>query len=215
MRKNFPITELCEALGVSRSGYHNLGKREPSRRRRANEQLLHQIRIIHSDRHTRCYGSPRMTRELPLSELAARRIVSQESCVQRTCELVPGALSARRLPSPITRRILRPICYRKPGLLQLPVLSSLATSLNIPTREGWLYLAVVIDLFSRAILGWKLSDSLHADLVVGATTRAISQASCPREHSLRSRLPILGHHHPRVARPTWFAPKHERQRLLL
>ena len=64
MRKNFPITELCEALGVSRSGYHNLGKREPSKRRRANEQLLHQIRIIHSDRHTRCYGSPRMTREL-------------------------------------------------------------------------------------------------------------------------------------------------------
>ncbi len=56
MRKNFPITELCEALGVSRSGYHNLGKREPSRRRRANEQLLHQIRIIQSDRHTRCYG---------------------------------------------------------------------------------------------------------------------------------------------------------------
>ncbi len=115
-----------------------------------------------------------------LSELAARRIVSQESCVQRTCELVPGALSARRLPSPITRRILRPICYRKPGLLQLPVLSSLATSLDIPTREGWLYLAVVIDLFSRAILGWKLSDSLHADLVVGATTRAMESGLVPQ-----------------------------------
>jgi putative transposase len=64
MRKNFPITELCEALGVSRSGYHNVDKPEPSKRRRANQQLLHQMRIIHSDRHTRCYGSPRMTCEL-------------------------------------------------------------------------------------------------------------------------------------------------------
>jgi putative transposase len=60
------------------------------------------------------------------------------------------------------------------------VLSSLATSLYIPTREGWLYLAVVIDLFSRAILGWKLSDSLHADLVVGATTRAIESGLVPQ-----------------------------------
>jgi putative transposase len=64
MRKNFPITELCEALSVSRSGYYELRKREPSKRTRANEQLLHQMRTIDSDRHTRCYGSPRMTREL-------------------------------------------------------------------------------------------------------------------------------------------------------
>jgi putative transposase len=50
----------------------------------------------------------------------------------------------------------------------------------IPTREGWLYLAVVIDLFSRAILGWKLSDSLHAALVVDAATRAIDSGLVPR-----------------------------------
>ena len=115
-----------------------------------------------------------------LSELPARRIVSPESCVQRTCELVPGVLSARRLPSPITRPILRPICYRKPGLLQLRGAQLVSDITYIPTREGWLYLAVVIDLFSRAILGWKLSDSLHADLVVDATTRAIDSGLVPR-----------------------------------
>jgi hypothetical protein len=81
MRKNFLITELCEALGVSRSGYHNIGKHEPCKRRRANEQLLHQIRIIHCDRHIRCYGSPRMTRDFELSELIARKIASPGSCV--------------------------------------------------------------------------------------------------------------------------------------
>ena len=115
-----------------------------------------------------------------LSELAARRIVSQESCVQRICELVPGALSAQRLPSAITRHILRPICYRKPGLLQLHGAQLVSDITYIPTREGWLFLAVVIDLFSRAILGSKLSDSLHADLVVGATTRAIESGFVPR-----------------------------------
>jgi putative transposase len=64
MRKNFPITELCEALGVSRSGYHKLQRRQPGERARADEQLLRQMRNIHFNRHTRCYGSPRMTREL-------------------------------------------------------------------------------------------------------------------------------------------------------
>ena len=77
-----------------------------------------------------------------LSELPARRIVSPESCVQRACELVPGVLFARRLPSPITRPILRPICYPKPGLLQLRVLSSLATSLTfLPGKAGSIWLS--------------------------------------------------------------------------
>ena len=80
----------------------------------------------------------------------------------------------------ITRRILRPICYRKPGFLQTPGAQLVSDITYIPTREGWLYLAVVIDLFSRAILGWKLSDSLHADLVVGATTRAIESGLVPQ-----------------------------------
>jgi transposase InsO family protein len=106
--------------------------------------------------------------------------VSPESCVQTACELVPGVLSVRRLPGPITRPILRLICYPKPGLLQLRVLSSLATSLTfLPGKAASIWL-LVIDLFSRAILGWKLSDSLHADLVVDATTRAIDSGLLPR-----------------------------------
>jgi transposase InsO family protein len=57
----------------------------------------------------------------------------------------------------------------------------------IPTAEGWLYLAVVIDLFSRSVLGWKLSESLHSDLVTAAISRALDTASSP---AARSSIPI-------------------------
>jgi len=202
---------------VSRSGYHNVGKREPSKRRRANQQLLHQIRIIQSDRHTRCYGSPRMTREL-----RAVAIDCSENRVARIMRL--NGLRAR------PRRPFRPkttqrdhAAHPSPNLLSqagspsAPGAQLVSDITYIPTREGWLYLAIVIDLFSRAVLGWKLSDSLHADLVVDALTRAIHSGLVPRGaifHSDRG-LPILRHHYPRVARQTWLAPKHECKRLLL
>ena len=103
----------------------------------------------------------------------------------------------------------RPICYPKPGLLQLRVLSSLATHLHSYQGRLALYLAIVIDLFSRAILGWKLSDSLHADLVVDATTRAIDSGFVPRGAIFHSDRGCQSrHHHPRVARPTWLGAHH-------
>ncbi len=145
MRKNFPITELCEALGVSRSGYHKLGKREPSKRRRANEQLLHQIRIIHSDRHTRCYGSPRMTREL-----RALGIGCSENRVARIMRSKDLRARPRR---PFRPKTTQPdhAAHPSPNLLSeagspsAPGAQLVSDITYIPTREGWLYLAVVID----------------------------------------------------------------------
>jgi putative transposase len=180
MRKNFPVAELCEAFGVSRSGYHNALREKSSRRSRANEQLLQHIRIIHSDRHTRCYGSPRMTREL-----RALGIACSENRVARIMR--SNGLRAR------PRRPFRPkttqpdhAAHASPNLLSeagppsAPGAQLVSDITYIPTREGWLYLAVVIDLFSRSVLGWKLSDSLQADLVVDATTRAIDSGLVPR-----------------------------------
>ena len=64
LRANFDITELCDALGVSRSGYHGSLTRTPGPRTKANQQLLKEMKTIHAHRHTRAYGSPRMAREL-------------------------------------------------------------------------------------------------------------------------------------------------------
>ena len=180
MRQNFPVTELCEALGVCRSGYHKLRSRQPSQRARANEELLRQMQDIHFNRHTRCYGSPRMTHEL-----RAAGMDCSENRVARLMRLNGWRARPRRPFRPKTTQpdhAARP----SPNLLSQAGPASapgaqLASDITyIPTSEGWLYLAIVIDLFSRAILGWKLSDTLHADLVVDALRRAIDSGLVPR-----------------------------------
>ena len=184
MRKNFPITELCEALGVSRSGYHNLGKREPSRRRRANEQLLHQIRIIHSDRHTRCYGSPRMTRELRALGIG----LLGESC--RKNHAFKGLASSSQAPFPPEDYPARSrgASFAQSAIgsrvsFELPVLSSLATSLTfLPGKAGsiWLWSSICSHAPFSAGNCLTLCTPIWSSVPPHAPS---SQASCPREQS--------------------------------
>ena len=183
MRKNFSITELCEALGVSRSGYHSLGKREPSKRRRANEQLLHQIRIIHSDRHTRCYGSPRMTRELcalgmGCSENRVARIMRSKDLRAR-----PRRPFRPKTTQPDHAAHPSPNLLSEAGLLQLPVLSSLATSLTfLPGKAGsiWLWSSICSPAPFSAGNSLTLCTPIWSSVPPHAPS---SQASCPREQS--------------------------------
>ena len=116
-----------------------------------------------------------------------------------------------RLPSPITRPP-SPNLLSEAGSPSVPGAQLVSDITYIPTREGWLFWpwsSISFPRHSRL----KPSDSLHADLVVGAATRAFQSGLVPGENlSLRSRLPILRHHHPRVARPTWLARKHQRER---
>ena len=190
MRKNFSITELCEALGVSRSGYHSLGKREQSKRRSANEQLLHQIRIIHSDRHTRCYGSPRMTRELRALGIGCWRIVSQESCVQRICELVPGAFPPKTTQPDHATHSFR-ICYRKvgsPSARGAQLVSDIACISTGKAGSIWLWSSICSPAPFSAGNCLTLCTPIWSSVPPHAPS---SQASCPGSNlSLRSRLPI-------------------------
>jgi transposase InsO family protein len=142
---------------------------------------------IHFNRHTRCYGSPRMTRELR----AAGRDCS-ENRVARMMRL--NGLRAR------PRRPFRPkttqpdhAAYPSPNLLSqagpasVPGAQLVSDITYIPTSEGWLYLAIVIDLFSRAILGWKLSDTLHADRSTAPTSTKRRKAESQDRSDPRSR----------------------------
>ncbi len=146
-----------------------------------------------------------------------RRIASPGSCAKLGCKPVPGVPTARARPSPIIVPTLHPTCWlrsRAPSAVGTHLVSDIT---YIPTREGWLYLAVVIDLFSRAILGWKIADSLHATIV----SDSLRQASANRPNSLRchlplrSRMPIQRHLHPRTPRTQSSPTEHERPRLLL
>ena len=173
MRASFHITELCKALGVSKSGHHAARTRVPGQRETSNEQLLQPMKSIHSHRHTRCYGSPRMTHEL-----CARGHPCSENRVAR---LMRASALRARPRKPFRPKTTRPdhAAHPSPNLLAhsaaatAPGTHLVSDITYIPTLEGWLYLAVVIDLFSRAILGWKLSDSLHTEVVTGALYRAL------------------------------------------
>jgi putative transposase len=173
MRANFPITELCEALGVSRGAYHAAGKRPAGKRAQENQRLLEQIKITHIHRHTRCYGSPRMTRELQKRGLRCSE--------NRIAKLMRRHGLRARPRKPFRPRTTRPdhAAHPSPNLLaaasapSAPGTQLVSDITYIPTAEGWLYLAVVIDLYSRAILGWKVSDSLHTELVLAALRQAM------------------------------------------
>lgn len=173
MRDTFHLTELCAALGVSRSGYHAARTRLPSRRDTSSQHLIGHMTVIHADRHTRCYGSARMTRELHSLGLGCSE--------NRAARLMRVAGLRARPRKPFRPKTTRPdhAAHPSPNLLaqaappQAPGTHLVSDITYIPTCEGWLYLAVVIDLFSRAILGWKLSDSLHTEVVTGALRRAL------------------------------------------
>lgn len=174
MREDFHLSELCEALGVSRSGYHARQTRRPGSRHQQNQRLLGPMDAIHRHRHTRCYGSPRMTHELRGLGLAcsknriARLMRSQGMRAQPRKPFRPKTTRADHAAHP------SPNLLAAAGPPQAPGTHLVSDITYIPTAEGWLYLAVVIDLFSRSILGWKLSNSLHAEVVTGALQRALA-----------------------------------------
>jgi len=173
MREDFQLTELCEALGVSRSGYYAAHQPPKAARARANQQLLEAMKTIHAHRHTRSYGSPRMTHEL--------RARGQSCSKNRVARLmrIHGLRARPRRPfrpkttTPDHGAHPSPNLLAETGPATAPGVQLVSDITYIPTAEGWLYLAVVIDLFSRCVLGWKLSESLHSDLVTAAVSRTL------------------------------------------
>lgn len=164
---------MCRLLGVSASGYYAWRKRPKSQRAKADELLLTQIRAIH-ERSRGTYGAPRMLAEL--RALGARVGKKRVQRLMRKAGLV-GA-SRRRFVTTTTRdNRARPAPdlverrFAAPGPNQLWV----ADITYIPTWAGFLYLAVVLDAFSRRIVGWSMATHLRTELVMEALSMAVSQ----------------------------------------
>lgn len=175
MRDHYTVSELCEALEVSRSGYYKSLRIEPSERMKENQQLIHEIKQIHEERFKNAYGSPRMTVELrqrgfTCSENRVARLMAREGLKARhkaafrpkttvqdpDREPAPNRLAEIGGPSHSGEVFVSDITY-------------------VATREGWLYLAVTMDLYSRQIAGWHLAESMETDLVIEAARKAISK----------------------------------------
>ncbi len=181
MRADYTITELCDALGISRGGYYAAKNRPPSPSEVENRQLVDAMKIVHRHRHTRSYGSPRMTPELHAmghvcSENRVARLMRREGLRAR-----PRRPFRPKTTSPDHAAHPSPNLLAKAGPPSRPGEQIVSDITYIPTREGWLYLVIILDLFSRTILGWKLADSMDASLVADALRRA-----------LRTGLPVPG-----------------------
>jgi putative transposase len=174
MAQEYDLTLLCAALAVSRSGYHIWRGRQPSARQQANALLLEEIQLLREGPE-RCYGSPRMTRELQsrghaCSENRIARLMRGGGLrAQAPPRFVPRTTDSNHdLPIAPNRLAERP-APDGPNQIWLQDFTC------VPTAQGWLYLALVLDLWSRKIVGWAMAGHMRSELVVSALQMACTQ----------------------------------------
>jgi putative transposase len=177
MRANqadFPIATMARVLGVSESGYHAWRHRKPSARAQADATLLQKVRTIHaSSRET--YGAPRVHAALRARDQRhGRKHIAR---LMRAAGLVGasrrrgGVMTTKRDKEarPAPDLVDRNFTAMKPNQLWV------ADITFVPTASGFLYLAVVLDAWSRKIVGWSMANHLRAELVLDALEGAIGQ----------------------------------------
>jgi putative transposase len=168
----YPIATMCRVLGLSTSGYYAWNKRVPSARTRSNARLVEQIRIIH-ECSGGTYGAPRVHAQL--GEQGVPAGYNRVARLMRQAQL--RGVSRRRWVCTTQRdRRARPA----PDLVQrqfsaeLPDQLWVADITYIATWEGFLYLAVVLDVFSRKVVGWAMRSHLLSELVLSALDMALT-----------------------------------------
>jgi putative transposase len=170
-RTAFVLAEACSVLDVSVSGYRAWKRGgTPERKRLTDAQLLVLIRAIHAE-VKRAYGSPRMTRELRRRGFAA----SEDRVARLMRENGIRARHKRRFKATTDSKHNLPVA---PNLLarnftpEAPKRVWTADMTYVWTDEGWLYLAVVLDLFNREVVGWSAKPRMTKDIVRDALTTA-------------------------------------------
>jgi len=171
-RGQFSILIMCRALQVSKSGFYAWQNRKPSERAQENGALLVKIREVHR-KYRRSYGSPRMRDELvdlghPCSVGRVERLMRRNGIAAKPRKrFVATTDSAHQFP--IAENLLNR--GFSPGGANQAWASDIT---YVRTRQGWLYVAVTIDLFSRKIVGWATGSKIDAKLAVRALGMAVN-----------------------------------------
>lgn len=165
------MTLMCRVLEVSRSGYYAWRKAEPSKRSQENAELAAKISDVHKESR-RSYGSPRVHAELVAQGFEVGR--------NRVARLMrENGIVGRRRPRfrkttdsnhtlPVADNVLDREFYADE-----PDRAWVADITYIWTQQGWLYLAVILDLFSRRVVGWSMADHMRTELVLDALSAAL------------------------------------------
>ena len=175
----WPIRLMCRVLEVSASGYYAWRNRPESARARANRTLLADVRRLHADHHGR-YGSPRMH-----AALCAEGGMASRGRVARLmrCHGIRALAGRRFKPCTTDSRhylLIAPNLLNQEFVAAAPNCIWLADITYIATGEGWLYLAAVLDLATRRIVGWSMRDHMRAELPLAALIMA-AQRQRPAE----------------------------------
>jgi len=178
----FRVSVMCDVLQVSRAGYYAWCKRGPSARDEANQRLLKLLRRLFKLNRQR-YGYRRMhqvaRKEIPCGRHRVARLMSQDGLK------VPQRRRRRSTTQSKHKRPVPPNILGREFTVEVPNHTWLSDITYVPTQQGWLYLAVVLDLYARRVVGWAM-ESYLADLL---TRKALKMALRRRQPA-----PALLHH---------------------
>jgi len=170
-QQRYTVKRMCKVLSVSSSGYYDWVDRPESVRSKSNRALTTKIRCFHQASR-RTYGSPRIHRDL--------QEVGETVSVNRVARLMKQA----NVQSKMTRRFVvttnskntmqpAPDQLKRRFQTEAPNKAWVSDTTFIATRQGWLYLAVILDLYSRQVVGWAMSNKNDKQLVSSALTMAV------------------------------------------
>ncbi|GBE29282.1 integrase core domain protein [bacterium BMS3Bbin04] len=183
-KKTWPVSLMCGVLRVSRSGYYDWTGRSPSQRAQSNRNLDQRIREIFTH-HRQRYGVPRVTDAVHDEGIRC----STNRVARRMQALGLKAIQAKTFKVTTDSTHSKPVA---PDLIEqdfsaaAPNQKWVSDISDVWTDEGWLYLAVVMDLYSRAIVGWSMHRRMTQHLVCDALTMAGVRRHCPNDTILHS-----------------------------
>lgn len=166
----YTVEEMCAVLEVSRSGYYRWSKRKKSVREEENERLLKQIKVIF-ELSKKTYGSPRIKSALPgnwitVGKNRVARLMQRNAIYAKTKKKFKVTTNSRHNRPVATNLLNQNFTVTVPNKVWVSDIT------YIWTDEGWLYLATVLDLYSRRIVGWSVKERLKDDLVIEAFEKA-------------------------------------------
>ncbi len=175
-RTQFSVALICRVLGVSRAGFYASRKRCVSARAKRDEALRACVRTVHHQSR-RTYGSPRIHAELQAQgERCGRkrvaRLMRAEGLRVKVGRRVRPTTTDSRHPHPVAENVLA----RRFAVTEIEATNRIWAGdiTYVPTREGWLYLAVILDLASRRVVGWSMQATLEASLAIAALQMALA-----------------------------------------
>jgi putative transposase len=171
-KAQYPVAVLCSVLGVSSSGFYAWRARPPSRRAKADARLAVEVRLAHK-RGRWTYGSPRVHRELKaqghrVGKKRVERLMRQEGIQGRQKRRFRRTTDSNHT-QPVAANVLARDFHA-----DAPNTAWVTDVTYVWTTEGWLYLAALLDLFSRRVVGWAASETNDRALALQALRRALS-----------------------------------------